>query len=100
MMADCGKDVADKIQRSAKVFVRGLVKFAPALAQLAGTNFTKPPTKTLADLCTIKDLDLSWQIQAQCFSDNVTTDIPTNCLIKQFLLVITCYETDFTAVTK
>ena len=28
------------IQRSAKVFVRGLVKFVPALAKLPGTNFT------------------------------------------------------------
>ena len=39
------------IQRSAKVLVRGLVKFVPALAKLAGTSFTKPRTKTLADLC-------------------------------------------------
>ena len=31
--------------------VRGLVKFANALAKLAGTNFTKPRTKTFADLC-------------------------------------------------
>ena len=34
------------VQRSAKVLVRGLVKFAPALAKLAGTNFTKPHTNT------------------------------------------------------
>ena len=40
------------LQRSAKVLVQGLVKFVPALAQLAGTNFTKPRTKTLANLCT------------------------------------------------
>ena len=39
------------IQRSAKVLVRGLVKFVPALAQLAGTSFTKSRTNTLADLC-------------------------------------------------
>ena len=39
------------IQRSAKVLVHGLVKFFPALAWLAGTNFTKPRTKTLADIC-------------------------------------------------
>ena len=39
------------MQRSAKVLVRGLVKFVPALAQLAGTNLTKPRTKALADLC-------------------------------------------------
>ena len=41
-----------KVQTSAKVFVRGLVKFVPAHASLAGTNFTKPRTKTLADLFT------------------------------------------------
>ena len=37
------------VQRSAKILVRGLVKFVPAIAYLAGTNFTKPRTKTLAD---------------------------------------------------
>ena len=37
-------------QRSAKVLVRGLVKCVPALALLAGTNFTKPRTKTLANV--------------------------------------------------
>ena len=48
------------VQRTAKVLVRGLVKFVPALAQLAGTNFTKPRTKTFADLCTDKKhLDLT-----------------------------------------
>ena len=48
------------IQRSAKVLVRGLVKFVLALAQLAGTNFTTPRTKTLADLCT-SDLQDSFE---------------------------------------
>ena len=40
------------VQRSAKVLECGLVKFVPDLAYLAGTNFTKPRTKTKADLCT------------------------------------------------
>ena len=39
------------VQRSAKVLVHGLVKFVPASLARAGTNFTKPRTKTLADLC-------------------------------------------------
>ena len=47
-----GKGLED-IQRSAKVLARGLVKFVPALAKLAGANFTKKPhTNTFADLCT------------------------------------------------
>ena len=42
-----------RVQISAKVLVLGLVKFVPALASLAGTDFTKPSSKTLADLCTL-----------------------------------------------
>ena len=40
---------AQPVQRSAKVLVHGLVKFVPLVH--AGTSFTKPCTKTLADLC-------------------------------------------------
>ena len=40
-----------ELQRSAKVLVRGMVKFVPASEARAGTNLTKPRTKALADLC-------------------------------------------------
>ena len=42
------------VQRSAKVLVRGLVKFVPASLARAGMNFTKQLTKTLANLCTYR----------------------------------------------
>ena len=48
----CTHSSVPSLQISAKVLVRGLVKFVPTLAQLAGTYFTKPRTKTLADLYT------------------------------------------------
>ena len=47
-------------QRSAKVLVHGLVKYVPGSSARAGTNFTKPRTKTLADLyiCCLAALQL------------------------------------------
>ena len=71
--------VSTQLQRSAKVFVRGLVKFVPALAYLAGTNFTKPRTKTLANLCTTTN-----QISACCQQINLAllgTDSPPSCRV-------------------
>ena len=44
------------LQRRVKLFVRGLVKFVPALAYsyCAGTNFTKPRTNNFTRLCTFQ----------------------------------------------